>query len=86
MVKNEQKSQFLQENLNNSAKNQYFFHAIQGQNPLSIFPQAISKRKIPNFFLKIGNILIESLKIWFFIFFVFISQFSQFFNKKYHFF
>ena len=43
IVKNEQKSQVLQENLNNSVKNQYFFHATKAKTPCLYSPKPFKK-------------------------------------------
>ena len=81
MVKNEENSQFLQENLNNSAKNQYFFMQSKPK-PLVYIPPSHIKKKNSNLFLKNWESCDKIIKNSVFYFFVFISQIFQIFNKK----
>ena len=85
MVKNEQKSQFLQENLNNSAKNQYFFMQPKPK-PLIYIPPSHLNNNNSQLLLKNWEYFDKIIKNCVFHFFYFISQFFQIFNKKYHYF
>ena len=85
MSKNEQKSQFLQENLNNSVKNQYFFMQPKPKPLVYILPSHLKNNR-SQLLLKIWEYFDKIIKNCVFHFFDFISQLFQIFNKKYYFF